>query len=488
MRKALPEGLILLLFVLLSLAGVLFHEIWRDEAQVWLLAKHSGSLTDLIHNTRYEGHPVLWHLLVMPLTRLSGNLVYMNLLHAGVAAAGIGLLVFYSPFTRLQKLLIPLGYFLLFEYNVLARNYAVEVLLLFALCVLFSREKKRPWLIASALWLLCQTNVFGVLLSLPFAALFAYHFQDRRQYKALALLLGIYATGLAASLIQIIPAPDMGYAVKWRFTELSGMYKSFTTVFKSYIPIPEFVYSFWNTHLIMNKVIKLLFTVGFLLILTLRFKNRPALLLFFWSGNIALWLFFYAKHYGSIRHHGHVFLVLLVSLWLEPYVKKSPRELFSGWSIKPLYFTVFLYAVLLVQAFTGIYSLYRDWRDPFSQSGYAAEYIRRHHLDKYPLVADRDYLTMPLSALLDIPLHYPMRDTSETYIRWDKIRNEPAKEEQVIRKVQALLSGKRESVLLVLSYPLRRPELIPARELARFGPAITEDEIYFIYLAEYKSL
>ena len=51
------------------LAAVFFlvsrHENWRDEAQAWLLARDLN-VFQLISQMKYEGHPCLWHLILMP--------------------------------------------------------------------------------------------------------------------------------------------------------------------------------------------------------------------------------------------------------------------------------------------------------------------------------------------------------------------------------------------------------------------------------------
>ncbi len=62
---------LLALYILLTVITMLAHEMWFDEIQAWLIARDSHDIVDLIHNLRYEGHPALWYLLLMPLTRLS---------------------------------------------------------------------------------------------------------------------------------------------------------------------------------------------------------------------------------------------------------------------------------------------------------------------------------------------------------------------------------------------------------------------------------
>ena len=60
------------------LSFILCHENWRDEAQAWLLARDL-SIPELFEQMSYEGHPCLWHLLLMPLVRLGLPYISMAL-------------------------------------------------------------------------------------------------------------------------------------------------------------------------------------------------------------------------------------------------------------------------------------------------------------------------------------------------------------------------------------------------------------------------
>ena len=42
----------LCLFVLLGLIGILHHEMWCDELEIWLLARDSGSVRELFENIK----------------------------------------------------------------------------------------------------------------------------------------------------------------------------------------------------------------------------------------------------------------------------------------------------------------------------------------------------------------------------------------------------------------------------------------------------
>ncbi len=53
-------GLLLALCIIDGLIGAAHHQMWRDELQHWLLAKHATGLVKLYHNPIYDGHPGVW--------------------------------------------------------------------------------------------------------------------------------------------------------------------------------------------------------------------------------------------------------------------------------------------------------------------------------------------------------------------------------------------------------------------------------------------
>lgn len=116
------------LFLLLVVYGAALalllahHEMWRDELQGWLLARDSGNLGQLWHNTRYEGHPLLWHLILFPLAHLTASPVAMQVVHWGVAVGVAALVLFAAPFQVWVRALIVFGYFPLYEYGAISRN------------------------------------------------------------------------------------------------------------------------------------------------------------------------------------------------------------------------------------------------------------------------------------------------------------------------------------------------------------------------------
>ena len=55
---------VLFLYLVISIAGLYYHELWLDEAQHFLIGRDSNSLPALYNNMRYDGHPRLWNFLL----------------------------------------------------------------------------------------------------------------------------------------------------------------------------------------------------------------------------------------------------------------------------------------------------------------------------------------------------------------------------------------------------------------------------------------
>src|SRR6476620_1212945 len=109
------------LFVILlatSAARTLRHAMWRDELQIFQLGRVSGSLAELFHHLRYEAHGSLWDVMVWLVTRISTDPASMQIMQVVLAAAVWIVIYRWSPFSRVDKLLLLAGYFLFFEYFV----------------------------------------------------------------------------------------------------------------------------------------------------------------------------------------------------------------------------------------------------------------------------------------------------------------------------------------------------------------------------------
>jgi hypothetical protein len=138
-------ALVTLAFLLVAGLGIARHEMWRDEMHAWTFALDSRTPAELLHNMRYAGHPPLWHLLLFVLSRFTARPEAMQALHLLLAAGTVWLFARFAPFSRRVRALFAFGYFPLYEYGVISRNYAIGALFLVAVCALRA-ARPRAWL------------------------------------------------------------------------------------------------------------------------------------------------------------------------------------------------------------------------------------------------------------------------------------------------------------------------------------------------------
>ena len=362
--------LALLALYTLTVAVVIHsHAMWRDEIQSWLLARDSISVPALIHNLRYEGHPALWYLLLMPLTRISRDPMLMQVLHATIAVSTVAIVLWRAPLSRLEQALFPFGYFVVFEYAVKSRSYALGFLLLSMFCALWPVRWRRPFSVALILALMANVHVLFMILSI--AALIALAL-DRLVAKPddgddvsacwgwSAAALAILCVGWFAAFLTAMPPVDSGFATGWML-ELSRSQAVATAVLAGAIFGPNHFY--WQA--IPTGII--------LAIAFARFQKNPPAAAFLAASLLGLMAFFYTKYHGYIWHHGLIFLVLFATVWIDR--STSPAAVQRTSLVPSPLFCI----VLAAQAFYGIVALQYDFRWPMSSGRDTARFIAAKH-------------------------------------------------------------------------------------------------------------
>ncbi|MCR5675259.1 MAG: hypothetical protein K6G16_06055 [Lachnospiraceae bacterium] len=158
----------LLLFAILAawliFNGILLvlHESWRDEANVWLIARDL-SPAELIRQIKWQGHPCLWYFLVMPFAKAGLPFRTICVISYGVMAAAAAVFVFRAPFSPLTKALCLASPFFSYYYPVIARNYCLIALLLILLAACHSRRDASPLLYGLLLGLLVQADTIAIV-------------------------------------------------------------------------------------------------------------------------------------------------------------------------------------------------------------------------------------------------------------------------------------------------------------------------------------
>lgn len=412
--------------------AISYHEMWRDELQSWLITRSSHNLAELRDAMRYEGHPALWYLLVYAVTRFSQRPEAMQVLHVLIGSACVFVFARSAPFPRWARFLFALGYFPVYEYGVITRNYSIGILFLFAAAALLPRRRERPWLLGVLLALAAQTNAMALIVAAAFAGtLFLEPWLsrgDRAHAKASLKTLAVTGAGILLAAMYVTPPADTGYADSWvleasrlRAERVLGLFA------KALLPVPgerEGLGDFWvatGSH----HVAPLVALVMMACLLPWLLRRKVALVMFV-AGTSALFFFFYTKLDGSLRHHGFLFINLVLAIWYAEVVRRESAGQTAGVRLDSpgeRLFTRLAGALLLTHVVLAAMSVRADVSSVFSAGRATAELLVANDLDELPTVADPDaYMTSVLGYLHQRTFYYPRGSRFGSYTRYDKAR------------------------------------------------------------------
>ena len=220
--------------------------------------------------------------------------------------------------------------------------------------------------------------------------------------------------------------------------------------------------------------------------------RRPLALTLFLCLVTGLLVFFYAAHYGSIRHHGFLLIALLVLVWGGSYLGGGPAADREGRRavIARRAGSVLLTGFLAMHAFGGLRAVAIEVERPFSQGKRTAEYIRANGLEDLPMIGYPDWSASAVLGHLrpDKRMHYVQGNREGSFVVYDGARRGagPAGGTRVSTLIQQtwdLAARNDGEVLMILAGKLGIP---PGerrfRLLASFTGAMALDEDFYLYL------
>src|SRR5437868_4176867 len=127
------KRLLLFLFWLLLVVGLFSrHVFWRDEVRAFSLALSGADVGEMLRNLHGEGHPALWYLILRGAHDLFPCRAVLPVAGLVIGIAAMGLFAWRAPFRIWVVALVLFSLFGAFEYVVVARNYGLAALVMFA--------------------------------------------------------------------------------------------------------------------------------------------------------------------------------------------------------------------------------------------------------------------------------------------------------------------------------------------------------------------
>jgi hypothetical protein len=462
--------------IALLIMKLCFHELWKDEWQAWLIATDIPSLKDLFTFLPYEGHPSLWFLLLRSVNILRETA--LPFLSEASALQGIHLVLsvaaFYFLFIKFKapfflKILVGSGYFFFFEYSVINRSYVLMVLLILMLVVHTRDIRKNTWLLCLTIFLLTQTEVYGVFMGLGYCTYLFSRYRTEKTFslKSLLSILTAFTAGIILFSFTLYPGegpvPETA-AGKHGFPDISIWVEAFRSLFfKTFIiGAPESG---------REPVLSVLISILLFLFVVYLFKRDKPVLWAYLSFLLACLSFYAAIYAGGPRQWGlHlVYIVALSGLLPENWLSSADLK------FRPVVFAVAL-LILSAQVIHNVRIVVKEILYPFSNSREAAEYIKRSVSPESDIIGINKAYCTPVIGYAGRKFYSLPEKKEFSFFLWEQKMYVPS-----LYELQDF-SAERKRGLYVISYrPLNLRSYYLLLPLASFDRGNIRDENYYIY-------
>jgi tetratricopeptide (TPR) repeat protein len=401
---------VMLLYAAMVAFAVAYHEPWFDEAQSWLIARDCTFGELFTGALRYEGHPVLWYLILK--VAIACHLPYeaVGVVSGLFAILGIWVLLTKSPFPKWFTVLLPFTFFLGYQYAVIARSYALLPLLLFAVASLAKHKWENPIWWSVLLLLTANLSIHSFVIA---SIIMGFHLVEvlqrwstldvaarKRQLIAAAL----YAIGAGGVMAMLWPGSDFGGATwlngsfpmsfLWKFAVKAMDQAYFGEPALTVLFLTVSCYWFWKTRVLVQFV-----TI--------------------WVSLIAVFVVLRLNEH----HHGILFLVWLFAFWQSLESAEVMRRSNScDGSFRRAYVAVLVFAACLLgrQVIWTGYSMVNEVEQPYCGAAAAADFMKAHDLTKYRVAAVHDKVAAVLPYFDgNFFENFPNRN-GKSFVEWRK--------------------------------------------------------------------
>jgi len=491
MKNSLRLWMPLLVYFIVGLTAILNHEMWRDELQHWLITRDSTGLMGLLGTLGQEGHPAVWHLILFGIGRFTHSPLAMQLVHLGIAACSAFCFLRYAPFPYLYRLLFCFGYFMSYEYAVISRAYGLGTLCCWLFCSSYPLRYRSLVRLSILLAVLANSSVYGTILALICLSVFLVdgmflHRDKLLRVPRLRIVCSacILFAGLAFALRSMVPDVD---PVPWHLSfSIDRVGIALSGLWKAYFPVPDLSpIEFWNSNIVHHQALRGIFGGALLMLGCLYFARKPTVLFAYAAGSCALLLFSYTVYVGYLRHHGHLFILATMCLWLSTYyppVQVSSRVLGRVLDCSASVGKVIIGAILVGQVFAGIYALAMEFKYDFSAAKRATELVKTQAA-KGDVIAVLPNYFHSAPGYLSEPVYFPIANRIGTFgIYDDRFYSEADCNSLVHRLNKEMRRRGAKNLWLISNEPFRcQTSSLSIQRIAAFERTIEKKERAYVY-------
>lgn len=385
--------IVMLCYSVITFIILLFHESWRDEAQAWLIAKNLN-IIDIFRQMKYEGHPVIWYLILVPFAKIGLPYITVKIVSWLICNITVWLILKKAPFNIFIKILFIFSLPMIYLYPAISRSYCLIPLAITLVAIFFGKRHEKPIQYILCILFLANTHVImygmvGILLLLFYIEelIINRKINTREQKKKIYISLIIIVLGLILTLIPIIISTLTNTDVSLTSNSTSIFNDTKLKIQNAYNNI--MTGCFGENELILKIVIIALII---LLCYEIRYHLKNALILICTEGfQFLIYTYIYM---GSEQRVSTLILLIMFIFWIQnnkkietSSINKASQKLLDNQSqlkrkeikTKIVNFAEYLLVfVLIINIAQGIYSVDVEVKTNYSSSYETAKWIKEN--------------------------------------------------------------------------------------------------------------
>lgn len=481
LNSKLINSIIFVIIIFITAFINIKHEIWRDEAQAWLISRDCKNLSDFLYIMHHEGSPYLWHIILMPFAKIGFPIFTIKVIIFLLSVSSAYLVIFKSSFNYVHKILIILGYYFIYEYSAISRSYGLSLflILLLAQCYKYRFDKVKTYLLI--IFLFCNTNIHSAIIGFFIFLNFVYELFKIEKLNGKKCELAVSIIGFIIIFLEVLPSDDLMSSLKIISSHsiMDGYKMASAGLLAAFFPIPEFNKNFWNSLYLYNFATYYYGLIAYCFILRLFYKDKNLFRIFLLS-SLSLAAFFILKGIPGVRHTGIIYLSFLFCLWII-IEKKLCDDNFNK---------AVIYVLLMVQVFSAVIAVNYDIKYSFSNAKYAADFIESNtNINDTVIMYPSSYGASLIANLRSRKkLYYFQNNGLGSYTVWNQHYEDIANLDQgtmFLMLEKYMEANNKKQVYLILAQQLTAGSRDYKSKLVYKKEGSIKEEDYFIYKIQY---
>jgi len=419
--------IIFTIYLTLTFILIFLHEAWRDEAQAWLISRDLNFI-EICEQMRYEGHFLLWYLILMPFAKLGFPYITTNIISWIITSIAVWLMLKKAPFKAYKKVLFIFTLPMLYLFPIVSRCYCLIPLAVVLMAIFYKDRTIKPIRYILSIILLANTHI--IMYGMVGVLLLEFYIEQLRDKKLnfkkenRKIILSLIIT-IILLMLSIIPLLGCLNTNKYLETHTLTEYSFLNMLLVQPIQMIQCIYLYFSNKYIIASIV---IFVGILCFFEIKYNTIEFLkisIIFLWQYII------YAFIYGnSIYRAATAILIILFFTW----TRKDNTKIIE---LDRKVISIFITLLLILNITQGILFINEDVFGDYSTAYKVGEYINKNIEDgSIMLVGESaEYCTSIIPYVRNVKFYQIQRENYYTFVTWDDI-NKKELEEGFVEKVK----------------------------------------------------